>query len=374
MLDGKTGPLQGIKVLEMPAIGPVPFCGMLLSDLGADILRLDRAEAADLGVQIEPRFDVLGRGKRSLIIDLKAAASRELVLRILRKADVVIEGFRPGTMEKLGLGPEEAFAVNPRLVYGRMTGWGQLGPLAKSAGHDINYLALTGALHAIGPGDGAPVPPLNLVADFGGGALYLAMGVLSALYEREKSGLGQVIDAAMVDGAASLMALSYGLLASEQWKDCRESNLLDGGAPWYRAYRCADGKYVALGALEVKFFRELMSVLGIDPTPYPNHLDPECWPALREVISEKLLTRTRDQWCAAVGNRDCCLAPVLSMTEAPHYAHTTARSGFVRVNDVIQPAVAPRFSRTVGAISRPPPGNGHGGEEALRDWQVEKAE
>ena len=364
-----TGPLRGVKVLEMPAIGPVPFCGMLLADLGADVLRLDRTQATDLGVPVAPRFDVLGRGKRSLAIDLKVPESRDLVLRTLRQADVLLEGFRPGTMEKLGLGPNEAFAQNPKLIYGRMTGWGQVGPLAKAAGHDINYLALTGALHAVGPRD-APTPPLNLVADFGGGALYLALGIVSALYERDRSGLGQVIDAAMIDGASSLMAMTYGLYASGQWQDAREANLLDGGAPWYRAYRCADGKFVAVGALERKFFDVLMLALGLDSTLFADHLDPACWPAMRAALSARLLIRTRDEWCDIVGVKDCCFAPVLSLAEAPLHPHMVARSGFLRIDDVIQPAVSPLFSRTPGEICGPPPEIGSGGYDALRDWQV----
>ena len=264
MTPAPHGPLQGLKVVEMPAIGPVPFCGMLLADLGADVLRLDRPHTAGLGEPLDTACDDLGRGKRSLVADLKAPGSRERVLAILEKADVVIEGFRPGVMERLGLGPEVALRRNPRLVYGRMTGWGQHGPLAASAGHDINYLALTGALHAIGRSGEAPVPPLNLVADFGGGSLYLALGILSALHERQSSGAGQVIDAAIVDGASSLMTLAYALRRQGLWRDERGANSLDGGAPWYDSYRCLDGEYVCVGALERKFFVELMGLIGLD--------------------------------------------------------------------------------------------------------------
>ena len=366
-----SGPLQDLRVVEMPAIGPAPFCGMLLADLGADVLRLDRTGDTNLGISIDARFDLLGRGKRSLAVDLKAPSSSALVLAILEKADVVIEGFRPGTMEKLGLGPEVVLAVNPRLIYGRMTGWGQSGPLARTAGHDINYLSLTGALHAIGQRDQAPIPPLNLVADFGGGALYLAMGILAALFERQRSGRGQVIDAAMVDGASSLMTMTYGLLAAGAWRDERGVNLLDGGAPWYGTYQCADGKYVAIGALEAKFFARLLQCIGIDPARFPDHLNRTCWPDIRQALTETLLTRTRDEWCAAVGDRDCCVAPVLALSEAPHHPHMTARQTLAEHDGVTQPAPAPRFSRTPGAIRRGPPACGEGGEEALREWGVD---
>ena len=354
----------------MPAIGPTPFCGMLLADLGADVLRLDRASDSDLGISIDTRFDLLGRGKRSLAVDLKAPSSRELVLAILEKADVVIEGFRPGTMEKLGFGPDAALTVNPRLIYGRMTGWGQSGPLARTAGHDINYLSLTGALHAIGEHDEAPIPPLNLVADFGGGALYLAMGILAAVFERQNSGRGQVIDAAMVDGASSLMTMTYGLLAAGAWHDERGVNLLDGGAPWYGVYRCADGKYVAIGALEARFFAEFLRCIGIDPARFPDHMDRRCWPDIRAALTETLRTKTRDEWCEAVGDRDCCVAPVLALREAPHHPHVASRQTFADHDGVTQPAPAPRFSRTPGAIRRGPPARGAGGEETLKEWGV----
>jgi alpha-methylacyl-CoA racemase len=319
---------------------------------------------------VDARFDLLGRGKRSLVLDLKSAESRELVLELFEKTDVLIEGFRPGTMENLGFGPDVALSVNPRLIYGRMTGWGQSGPLARTAGHDINYLALTGALHAIGKRDGAPVPPLNLVADFGGGALYLAMGILAAIYERQHSGRGQVIDAAMVDGASSLMTLTYGLLAAGAWRDEREANLLDGGAPWYGTYACADGKYIAIGALESKFFVQLMRSIGIDPARFPDHMDRTCWPEIRATLTETLRTKCRDEWCALVVDQDCCVAPVLTMSEAPGHPHMAARQNFVEVDNLIQPGPAPRFSRTRGAIRRGPPARGEDGNEALREWGV----
>jgi alpha-methylacyl-CoA racemase len=274
-------------------------------------------------------------------------------------------------MERLGLGPDAAQALNPRLVYGRVTGWGQEGPLAQTAGHDINYLALTGALHAIGPSE-RPVPPLNLVADFGGGALYLAMGIIAALYERDRSGQGQVVDSAMVDGASSLMAMTYGLFAAGKWRDERESNLLDGGAPWYRTYRCADGGYVALGALERKFFIELMAVLGIEAERFPDHLDPSCWPALEMILSDVLARKPRDEWCALVGDRDACLTPVLSLQEAPRHPQMRARSCLVSAMGVTQPGIAPRFSRTPGSISTPALDRKASGEDLLSRWGAER--
>jgi alpha-methylacyl-CoA racemase len=368
-----SGPLQGLKILEMPAIGPVPLCGMLLADLGADVLRLDRTADAGLGLKIDPRFDLLGRGKRSLALDLKAPASRDLVLSVLEKADVVIEGFRPGTMERLGLGPDVAHQRNPRLVYGRMTGWGQDGPLANAAGHDINYLSLTGALHAIGRKGEAPVPPLNLVADFGGGTMYLTAGILAALHERQRSGQGQVIDAAMVDGAASLMTIIYGMLAEGAWRDERGENGLDSGAPWYDTYRCRDGRYVSVGAIELKFFVDLLQRMGLDASRFPDNMDRACWPALRATLTQAFATKTRDEWCTLLEGSDACFAPVLALSEAPRHPHMAARKTFVENAGIVQPAPAPRFSRTPGAIRRPTPARGEGGAEALRDWGVRPA-
>lgn len=367
------GPLQGLKVLEMPAIGPVPLCGMLLADLGADVLRLDRTADAGLGLKIDPRYELLGRGKRSLALDLKSPDSKALVLSVLEKADVVIEGFRPGTMERLGFGPDVALARNPRLVYGRMTGWGQQGAMSSAAGHDINYLSLTGALHAIGRKGEAPVPPLNLVADFGGGTMYLAMGILAALHERQRSGKGQVIDAAMVDGASSLMTLMYGMLAEGAWRDERGENALDTGAPWYDTYRCSDGRYVAIGAIEARFFEDLLRLIGIDASRFPDNMDRACWPELRAVLARTFATRTRDEWCQALDGSDACFAPVLSMGEAPAHPHMAARKTFVENDGILQPAPAPRFSRTPGAIRRPPPERGEGGDDALREWGVQAA-
>jgi alpha-methylacyl-CoA racemase len=365
-----SGPLQGLKVVEMPAIGPAPFCTMLLADLGADVLRLDRLGESGLGVKVDPRFDLMGRGKRSFAIDLKLPASRELVLSILEKADVVIEGFRPGTMERLGLGPDVALERNPRLIYGRMTGWGQEGPLARAAGHDINYLSLTGALHAMGRAGEAPVPPLNLVADLGGGSMYLMAGVLAALYERQKSGRGQIIDAAIVDGASSLMTMFYGLLAGGVWRDERGVNVLDGGAPWYDSYRCSDGSYISVGTVEQKFFDELLQRLGIAGSRFPDHMDRKRWPELRTALAAAFASRTREQCCALLEGTDSCFAPVMAMGEAPRHPHLAARNTFVNHGGVTQPSPAPRFSRTPGAIRREPPQRGEGGADALREWGV----
>ncbi|MFC3676880.1 CaiB/BaiF CoA transferase family protein [Ferrovibrio xuzhouensis] len=365
-----SGPLTGLRVIEMPAIGPVPFCGMLLADLGADVLRIDRTGDVDLGLPVEPKYELLGRGKRSLALDLKDAKAVALLLDLAAKADVIIEGFRPGVMERLGLGPDVLQQRNPGLVYGRMTGWGQGGPLAAAAGHDINYIALTGALHAIGPAGGKPVPPLNLVGDFGGGSLYLAMGVLAALFERQGSGRGQVVDAAMVDGAASLMTLFYGLKGAGMWSDERGANMLDSGAPWYDTYECRDGGHVAIGAIEGRFYAELVRVLQLDPKTLPKQHDRRNWPSLRAVFAACFRTKTRDEWCALMQGTDICFAPVLALDEAPLHPHMAARGSFVAPDGVTQPAPAPRFSRTPGGIARRPPQRGEGGEDALTDWGV----
>ncbi|WP_298720927.1 CaiB/BaiF CoA-transferase family protein [uncultured Ferrovibrio sp.] len=365
-----SGPLSGLKVIEMPAIGPVPFCGMLLADLGADVLRIDRTGDADLGLPVETKYELAGRGKRSLALDLKDPKAIELMLQLVEKADVILEGFRPGVMERLGLGPDVACQRNPKLVYGRMTGWGQDGPLSHAAGHDINYIALTGALHAIGHKDGKPVPPLNLVGDFGGGSLYLAMGVLAALFERQQSGRGQVVDAAMVDGAASLMTMFYGMKAAGIWTDQHGVNILDSGAPWYDTYECKDGKFVSIGSIEGKFYAELIKVLGLDPVTLPKQHDRKNWESLRAAFAAVFKTRTRDEWCALMEGSDICFAPVLSLEEAPGHPHMAARRNFVERDGVVQPAPAPRFSRTPGAIRSKPAARGEGGEDALRDWGV----
>jgi alpha-methylacyl-CoA racemase len=360
------GPLAGLRVIELASIGPGPLCAMLLADLGADVVRIDRVEPSGLGVPMAPRFDVAGRGRRSLALDLKREAGRDAALRLIDRADVLIEGWRPGVAERLGLGPETCAARNPGLVYGRMTGYGQTGPLAQAAGHDINYLALIGALHAIGPAQGKPVPPLNLVADYGGGALYLAFGLMAALFERQRSGRGQVVDAAMVDGASSLMSIFHGLQAAGQWDDrARGANLLDGGAPFYDTYATSDGRHVALGALEPKFFAELAQRIGLPERFVKRQYDRRLWPEMRAAIAAILATRTRDEWGALLEGSDACLAPVLSLTEAPRHPHAQARAAFADVGGVTQPAPAPRFSRSVATAPKAAPVAGAHSEAVL---------
>jgi len=362
------GPLAGIRVLEFEAIGPGPFAGMLLADLGADVLVVDRPADSDLGLKRERWYDVMMRGKRSITLDLKSPTAKEAALVLLEKADALIEGFRPGVMERLGLGPEVALARNPRLVYGRMTGWGQDGPLAARAGHDINYIALAGVLHAFGRHGAAPVPPLNLVGDFGGGGMLLALGIACALLEAGRSGKGQVVDAAMVEGASLLAAMFSGFLAAKSWSEERGVNILDTGAPWYDVYETRDGKHVAIGAIEAKFYEELLSRLNLDRGSLPAQYDRARWPELREGFRKAFKTRTRDEWCQVFEGSDACFAPVLTFSESRRHPHNAARGSFVEAGGVAQPAPAPRFSRTPGAVRRAPPERGEGGLEALRDW------
>jgi alpha-methylacyl-CoA racemase len=363
-----SGPLTGVRVVEIAGIGPGPFCAMMLADMGAEVLRIDRPGPADLGLPVEPRFSVLTRGRRSVALDLKQPAAVAAMKRLIARADALIEGFRPGVMERLGLGPEECLAANPRLVYGRMTGWGQEGPMATAAGHDINYIALAGVLHSIGRRGGAPAPPLNLVGDFGGGGMYLAFGVVCALLEAGRSGRGQVVDAAMVDGAASLAAAVYGLRAKGMWNDERGDNILDSGAPWYDVYETQDGKYVAIGSIEGRFYGELLRLTGLAGEALPPQWEKARWGELRARLTEAFKQKTRDEWCRVMEGSDVCFAPVLSMTEAPAHPHNRARGTFVDVDGVSQPGPAPRFSRTPGAIGRPPATPGQHTEEALRDW------
>lgn len=359
------GPLHGLKVVEFAGIGPGPFAVMLLSDLGAEVLRIDRE-----GSPGASRNDPTARGRASLALDLKAPESIRLCLEILAKADVLIEGFRPGVMERLGLGPDEALAANPRLIYGRMTGWGQTGPLAHAAGHDINYIALTGALAAIGPKDGPPTPPLNLVGDYGGGSLYLVMGVLAALYERERSGRGQVIDAAVVDGAASMMSIFTWMEADGVGRARRGGNILDGSAPFYRCYRCADGKYVSVGAFEPKFYDLLLAKLGLEPEDLTSQYDTGGWDAVSARFAEIFARRTRAEWTELLEGEDVCFAPVLELAEAPDHPHMRERDTFTDHDGLIQPAPAPRFSRTPGRIQGRAPAAGEGGEARLQAWGV----
>ena len=341
------GPLAGLRVIELASIGPGPFCAMLLADQGAQVVRIDRVEPGGLGGPMPPAYDVAGRSRRSVALDFKQPAGREAALRLIDRADVLIEGWRPGVAERLGLGPEDCLARNPTLVFGRMTGFGQTGPLAQAAGHDLNYIALTGALHAIGAGDGKPAVPLNLVGDYGGGALYLAFGLMAALFERQRSGRGQVVDAAMVDGASSLLALFHGLAACGQWDpQHRAANLLDGGAPFYDTYEAADGRHVSLGPLEPKFFAELARRIGLDARYVARQYDRRLWPEMREAIAALMRSKTRDEWTALLEGSDACFAPVLTLAEAPAHAHARAREAFVDVAGVRQPAPAPRFSRS----------------------------
>ena len=362
------GPLAGIRVLEFEAIGPAPFAGMLLADMGADVLVVDRPGDSGLGLKRERWYDVMMRGKRSATLDLKQKEAADAALELMSRADAVIEGFRPGVMERLGLGPDAALARNAKLVYGRMTGWGQDGPLAPRAGHDINYIALAGVLHAFGRRGEAPVPPLNLVGDFGGGGMLLAFGVACALREAARSGRGQVVDAAMVEGASLLASMFHGFLAAGQWSDARGVNVLDTGAPWYDVYETSDGQFVAIGAIEEKFYRELLSRLKLDPAALPAQHDRARWPELKAVFSRTFKTKTRAQWCAVFDGSDACFAPVLSWSEARGDAHNAFRKSFTTVSGVEQPAPAPRFSRTPPAVRRPPPERGQGGAEALSEW------
>lgn len=360
------GPLAGVRIVEFQGIGPGPFCAMLLSDMGADVVRIDRKGAGGGAA-----WDVTSRGRRSVGLDLKKPEDVETALALIAKADALIEGFRPGVMERLGLGPEVALARNRKLVYGRMTGWGQTGPLALAAGHDINYIALTGALHAMGRKDEPPAPPLNLVGDFGGGALYLAMGVCAALLHAQKTGQGQVIDCAMTDGAASLTAMFYGMRAAGLWTDERDANLLDGGAHFYDTYETADGRWVAIGSIEPQFYALLLDKAGLSSDPdFAPQMDKSRWPSLSEKLAGIIKTKTRDEWCALMEGTDVCFAPVLSLAEAPHHPHNAGRETFVTVAGVVQPNVAPRFSATPGAVQGPPPSPGAHNEEVLRDWGI----
>lgn len=367
MENGKpTGPLAGLRVIEIAGIGPGPFCAMMLSDMGAEVIRIDRASAPDQGIDIPVPSNVTNRGRRSVVLDLKSPEGVAALKRLAVRADALIEGFRPGVMERLGLGPDDLLAVNPRLVYGRITGWGQEGPLAKAAGHDLNYIALSGMLHAIGPAD-RPLPPLNLIGDYGGGAMYLAFGIVCALLERDRSGRGQVVDAAMVDGAASLGAALYGLLDAGLWRDRRAGNLLDGGVPWYDSYETSDGRHVAIGPLEPRFYERLLELLGLTDAALRDRSKAN-WPCLRKAFAEAFRMRTRDEWCALLEGTDVCFAPVLSMAEAPRHPHMAARGSFVEMDGVVQPAPAPRFSRSRPAVQGPPPEPGEHTRSVLEDW------
>lgn len=359
------GPLKGVKIVEFAGIGPGPFCGMLLSDLGADVIRIDRPD----GRRGSPA-DVTSRGRRSIGLNLKDDKDVEMALRLIEKADGLIEGFRPGVMERNGLGPDTVLARNPKLVYGRMTGWGQTGTLSHAAGHDLNYIALTGGLHAMGRKGEPPAPPLNLVGDYGGGALYLAFGLCAGIIHARETGQGQVIDCAMTDGAASLASMFYGMRASGIWTDDRQANLLDGGAHFYDTYECRDGGWVSIGSLEPQFYALLLEKAELTDEGFKAQMSRDDWPELKDKLAAVIKTKTRDEWCALMEGTDVCFAPVLSMAEAPDHPHNKARKTFVEIEGVVQPAPAPRFSQTPGAIQGVAPGHGEQTEEILKDWNV----
>ena len=368
------GPLSGIRIIEIAGIGPTQFCGMLLADMGAQILRMRRPAAAATGVGIPERFNLMNRGRPAVDVDLKSDQGRELLLRLCESADALFEGFRPGVMERLGLGPDECLARNQRLVYGRMTGWGQDGPMAGRAGHDTNYIALAGALHCIGQADRPPPLPLNLVGDFGGGALYLAMGLLAALIEAGRSGKGQAVDAAMVDGTASMLTLFHGLMAGGMWTERRESNLLDGGAPFARCYETRDNRFVAVCALETEFFARLLEVLSIDDIDPADQYDTDQWPKHREIFTRVFGSKTRDEWSDLLSGVDACATPVLTLTEAAEHEHASARGCYVDIDGIRQPGPAPRFSRTPAEARPAPPANSEALSEVLSRWGLSEEE
>jgi alpha-methylacyl-CoA racemase len=368
-----SGPLAGVRVVEFAGIGPGPMCGMLLADMGAKVLRIDRLEPSGLGLEKPTRFDVLNRGRRSAAIDLKTADGVALARDVVADADVLIEGFRPGTMERIGLGPDDCFKRNERLVYGRVTGWGQDGPLARAAGHDLNYIALNGTLDCIGRDGAPPTPPLNLVGDFGGGALFLAFGVTCALIEAQRSGRGQVVDAAMIDGAAILTSAFFGLRQAGLFTAERGTNLLDSGAPHYEVYRCADGRFVSVAPIERKFRAVLLGRLGIDAATWPDFEDRSQWPRIKSMLAQVFAKRTRAQWCELLEGTDACFAPVLSLDEAPDHPHNRARDTFITVDGLRQPAPAPRFSRTKPRPPQPPEVPGASTHAALLDWGIDRA-
>ncbi|QHE84830.1 CaiB/BaiF CoA transferase family protein [Hydrogenophaga sp. BPS33] len=367
------GPLHGVKVVELAGIGPGPMAAMLLADMGATVLRVDRQHPSGLGVPRPAKFDLLLRSRRAVAVDLKSPAGVDFVLDLVGQADVLIEGFRPGVTERLGLGPDTCLARNPRLVYGRITGWGQEGPMAQDVGHDLNYIALTGALHAIGRAGQPPAIPINLVGDFGGGTMYLVMGVLAALFEAQRSGRGQVVDAAMVDGVANLMTQPHGTFAAGMMSNQRGTNITDSGAPFYDVYACSDGRYVTLAAVETKFYNEALRVLDL-PDLLASQWDRSQWPDAKQRIAARFATRTRDAWCAVFAGTESCFAPVLSIDEAPLHPHLRERGTYVEVEGVTQPAPAPRFSRTPSAMPTPfVPWRAETAADILQDWMTPEA-
>lgn len=362
------GPLSEFRILEFGGIGPAPFACALLADMGADVLRIDRPARQDDGSAAAARFDFYNRNKRSVALDLKQPAAIAAALSLVRNADALVEGFRPGVMERLGLGPDACSAANPRLVFARMTGWGQDGPIAQEAGHDINYLALTGALHSIGDPDRPPPPPLNLAADLGGGGMYLVVGVLAAMLEARASGRGQVVDIAMIDGVTHLMSAFQAFRQQGTWTANRCENIVDGGAPFYRCYETKDGKYIAVGAIEPHFYASLIGCMGLSANDLPAQNDRAAWPSMRVRFADVFRTRTRDEWVAATAGRDACLAPVLSIDEAPLHPQMVARSLYADFDNVRHPSPAPRFARTPSALERPTPRPGQDSRAALADW------
>ncbi len=358
------GPLAGLKVVEMAGLGPTPFAAMWLADMGADVVRIERPNLKPL---IPMRHDFLNRGRDFIAIDLKDTKGVDAARALINRADMLIEGMRPGVMERLGLGPEEFTASNPALIYGRMTGWGQTGPLAQTAGHDINYIGLTGALHAIGPAEN-PVPPLNLVGDFGGGAMYLVAGLLAALHAVRASGIGQVVDCAITDGTCHLGAMIHGMAASDVWQDRRAANLLDGGAPYYATYQCACGDFMAVGALEPQFYEVFVTLLGLDVEALPNRLDQANWPQLRTIFTKRFASKSRDEWARIMEGTDACVTPILSLAEAQHHQHNIDRGTFVKIDGITQPAPAPTLSQTPGVIRGNAPNRPLEAEAILSRW------
>jgi alpha-methylacyl-CoA racemase len=365
------GPLEGVKIVELAGIGPAPFCAMLLSDMGAEVIRVDRAAnvGRDIGREGEdPRFALLQRGRRNIAVDLKNPEAIAVVLRLIERADALIEGFRPGVMERLGLAPDICLTRNPKLVYGRMTGWGQDGPIAHTAGHDINYIALSGALYSIGPANGPPVPPLNLIGDFGGGALYLAMGVLAGIISARATGKGQVIDCSMVEGSASLMMMMYGALAAGAWVEKRGSNRTDGGAHYYQVYETKDGEHVAVGSIEPQFYALLLKHTGLEGESLPEQTDRTTWPDMQARLARIFKQKTREEWTAIMEQTDICFAPVLRMSEAIRHPHNVHRGSFVEVDGIRQPGPAPRFLGTPSRVQRPPARVGEHTDAILGEW------
>jgi alpha-methylacyl-CoA racemase len=369
-----TGPLSGLRIVEFAGIGPAPFAGMMLADAGADIIRIDRHDRATYPPQEQAHQDLMNRGRRSVAVDLKNPDGVDLTLRLIDQADGLMEGFRPGVAERLGLGPDVCLKRNPRLVYGRMTGWGQTGPLATTAGHDIDYISIAGALESIGRAGQPPLPPLNLVGDFGGGGMMLAFGMVAAILSAQKTGEGQVVDAAMVDGAAALMTMIYTFRSMGIWQDVRGTNLLDTGAHFYEVYETSDGKFMSVGAIEAQFYAELIRLLELENEELPDQNDKAQWPKLKERFAALFLTKTRDEWQAIFDGTDACVSPVLSIPEASQHPHNQHRGTFTEVAGVVQPAPAPRFEGTPSAIRRPPPNPGQHGDEALADWGIDSAE